>query len=459
MPLFSSFSGGPGTSTGQPAVAPPMAPPVMQGGMPQPGLSPRPVSGRHPMMPQVNPPGGGGNGIGGGGGRPPSPSSGGGQSGGGMRPPPGFGTLPGGPVSKPSPSNPNVSMPLIRKSGLFNFGTGQGPRVHPPGSAVDNFGNPLKGRHPGGAAGILGDTLGQAAGMAVPNPIGPQARQNVVPVIGREGQVSWVPVGSPEDPNVATGQTNLGNPGQQSPGPVSASETGANLMATLYGLPAEALEGMMGELAKQGGGIYGEAKAGWEAGNPAPDPFMQQLEELLGQYGNQGQTGLMDAVGANMGQMMDPAVWEQMMANRIATGQEQALGGLNMSERRIRDAASRGGFAPGQGGLSQAYADYGSQMNQVNRDVFNDTLGQQMAAANQAAQFGLGQQGQMNQEEAAIMDMLAKAGMLDKGMEWENYTSFEDILNNMASMVGGAGQMVGDLAGAAGSVAPALMGA
>lgn len=194
------------------------------------------------------------------------------------------------------------------------------------------------------------------------------------------------------------------------------------------------------------GGVFQRMNQGWQEGNPPPPGALQMMQDLYGQHGQYQGGPMMDALVQNGLSMMGPEAWEQMAQNRLAAHGEQALSSLNEAERRMRGGAALGGYSASPG-LARAYQGYGQAMQDAERNIFNDILGQQMNAYGLASNVGMFDQAQRNALQQQGLGLMGNANMFDAAAAQQNYTGFNDILNAMAGIYGGMVEGAGGIAG------------
>jgi hypothetical protein len=212
-------------------------------------------------------------------------------------------------------------------------------------------------------------------------------------------------------------------------------------MADTIGTLGDAFMPMVGSISD----AYQQMESEWGT-SPTATPYMSELLQ-----NNPYQAGsLYNDVGQNMTAMMDPGAWEQMAANRLDSAREESLGAMNEGARRMRGGAARGGYNP-TAGLSNVYNQHGQNMVNAQRDIFNDTLGNQMQAAGMAGNYALGQEGMERGMYNNALQMMGNAGMYDAQQAGQDYTNFGEF-------VGGVGQLLGAGAGAFGDMYSSAMG-
>jgi len=174
------------------------------------------------------------------------------------------------------------------------------------------------------------------------------------------------------------------------------------------------------------------------------------------------ESSLNDAVGANMQQMMDPAAWEQMARNRLDAANFANTGALNTAERRLADMAGRTGFANTGGVQGQMYNDFANRGLQNERDIFNDTLTNQMNAIGQAGSYANTQRGQDLQRYGNLLNI----GAMGAGQDLSNYREdhpsgaamAQDLMKALGGVAGGAQGNIASLLPFLGMLAGAPMG-
>jgi hypothetical protein len=215
--------------------------------------------------------------------------------------------------------------------------------------------------------------------------------------------------------------------------------------------PTEAAGGVAADAAGLAGGTLGagfaEFRDAWDAAtgggsNASAFDFMQ--------IPGFEQSSLMGDVGQNMTSMMDPAAWEQMAANRLSSAFEANRGALNLGERRLNDRAARTGLANSDGARGSMYDAFAQRNMQAERDIFNDTLNNQMGAIGQAGNFALGQQAQDQARWSQLLGLGGQAGLADFMANREDNPSGAAVLQDLLGALGG-------LAGAGGQGASGLM--
>lgn len=245
--------------------------------------------------------------------------------------------------------------------------------------------------------------------------------------------------------------------------PDEALDPGAVIQRMLEGLGqgAEALVGDLSRVYAGGQQAYDQAMS--DAGY-GPPSAVQGMQQILDDNPYQ-QSALSQQVMQNAAMMQNPEAWEQMMANRLAQQQEQARSDLNLAERRLRGSQARSGLSTG-GSISNLYGLYGDQMQNAQRNIFNDVLQQQMQALNMGAGIAQGQQGLDQALRGQNVGALGQANLTDTMYGQHNYTNFGEALGGMAnlagSVLGGGAQAAGGamsgLGGAALSILPKLLG-
>lgn len=381
-------------------------------------------------------------------------------------PPSSFGPPAGGPPTTTTPTHDAVTGPATGITGALGTNVQRGPsgglgRVGGQGGTapVGPFGPSPNGATPtiGGAP-----TLGPGQGPGGPLGALQQQSSQAAPqglTIGDIINGGWQPGDILREMSDPDGDGDPHNQLSDLPGDIADVANGGNdpgnplnaiQDAVDNGTIAPALGQLLGALfgnAVEGfGNVYAGANEGWQNANPAPGAVVDDLKKLLEQYGQSG-NGFLDMIQGNMGQMADPAVWQEMMNARVGERTDAARGALNDVERRIRGAAARGGYSPTQGGLSRAYGDYASELSDIQRQEFQDALSGQMGALGQAGQFGLGYGGQQQGLQQQILGLLGGGSLYDKNQQWDNYTSFDEMANTLATMLGGAANGAGNLAG------------
>jgi hypothetical protein len=190
---------------------------------------------------------------------------------------------------------------------------------------------------------------------------------------------------------------------------------------------------------------------GWDAGMGGPPPgMMDGLNEILGSFGfDHG--SLVDDVGMNWTTAMDPAAWEQRANNLMATASEQGWADLNRQERRLNDAASRSGMANSSGIRSSMYNNLSSNLQNQQRNIWNDSLLQQMQALQGAGSFANQQQAMDQSRWSQMLGMLGQANQADTQYAQDNYLGFGEALGGAlgvgASVLGQGANGVGQGAG------------
>lgn len=210
-----------------------------------------------------------------------------------------------------------------------------------------------------------------------------------------------------------------------------------------------------GEFGEAAGGALGEGFASfvdaWNAANPGSN---MSYEDFLNMPGFE-QSSIMGDVGQNWTAAMDPAAWEQMASNRLAAANEANTSALNRGERRLADRAGRTGFANTGGVTSQMYNDYAGRGMQAERDIFNDTLMNQMNALQGASGFALGQNAQDQSRWAQETALAGHAADQNFAANREDNPSGAGVL---ADLLGAGGEAAG-MAGQAGGVLAQLLAA
>jgi hypothetical protein len=209
--------------------------------------------------------------------------------------------------------------------------------------------------------------------------------------------------------------------------------------------------GIAGDAGAVAGGIAGEGVAGfvdaYENANPAS---AAGYGDFLNTPGFE-QGSLMGDVGQNWTAAMDPAAWEQMAQNRLASANEANMGALNRGERRLADRAGRTGFANTGGATSQMYNDYAGRGVQAERDIFNDTLMNQMNALQGASGFALGENaqnlGQWGQLYGGSLHQADQDFAANREDNPSGAAMLSDLFGAGGAAVGGAGQLAGAGAG------------
>lgn len=236
---------------------------------------------------------------------------------------------------------------------------------------------------------------------------------------------------------------------------------GADAAQTIIDEAMPSIEDLLSTLVGAGTNIWQTGEQAWQEGmGPAPN-ISDQIQQILAGFGYTP-TSLAGDVGQNWTSAMDPAAWEQMAANRMDAAREEARGSMNEAERRMRGAAARGGFNanPGLGGI---YSDYAGAMQDAQRNIFNDTLTNQMNALQGASSYALGQQGLDLQHYGQLLNPMIQAAMQQGLYDQNNYTSFGEAVGGVAdiigSLTGGAANAGGQAAGGIGNLLGGLIGA
>lgn len=198
--------------------------------------------------------------------------------------------------------------------------------------------------------------------------------------------------------------------------------------------------GDVGTMAGEGFSSFVDA---WNAANPGSNMSYEDFLNIPGF----DPSSLMGDVGQNWTAAMDPAAWEQMAQNRLAAANEANMGALNRGERRLADRAGRTGFANTGGVTSQMYNDYAGRGVQAERDIFNDTLMNQMNALQGASGFALGQNAQDQARWALEAGMAGHAADQNFGANREDNPSGAAVLGDLLGALGGAAGGAANLAG------------
>ncbi len=198
-------------------------------------------------------------------------------------------------------------------------------------------------------------------------------------------------------------------------------------------------------------------KASWDKAFGGENPLSQPgLQDILAQYGFTPGS-LSGDVGQNWATAMDPAAWEQRANNLYSQAQETANTSLNSNERRFNDRAGRSGLANQGGGLSSLYQGYGSELQNAQRNIQNDSLSQQMQAMQGAGAFANGQQALDQQRWGQGMSALTQANQMDTAYNQQANPDFWDMLNSAMSAAGGVAQGAGQAGGSILASLPKLL--
>lgn len=199
--------------------------------------------------------------------------------------------------------------------------------------------------------------------------------------------------------------------------------------------------GFLGTIGNGLGGAFSDFVAGWDQANPGSN---KSFFDFLNVPGFQ-QSSLMGDVGQNWTSAMDPAAWQQMAQNRLASANEANLSALNLAERRLADSAARTGLGNFGGARGNMYNDFASRGIQAERDIFNDALMNQMNAIQGAGQFALG----ANQQDQSRWSQLANMGMMGAGQDFaanrEDNPSGASVLRDFLGAIGGAAGGIGQM--------------
>lgn len=204
------------------------------------------------------------------------------------------------------------------------------------------------------------------------------------------------------------------------------------------------------------GGVAGQSLADLIAGYN--QGMGGQADPSFSQFFNQMAPGfqensLTNAVGQNMQQMMDPAAWEQSAQNQLANDLATNTSSLNEGERRLQDQAGRSGLANTGGADSALLRNFSNQQSADARNVFNDTLGHQMDAANMASSYANGLRGQDTSRSNMLTGIAGQGAGQDLANAREDNPSLIKVLQ---SLMGGAGAAAGAGAQGLGSLASLL---
>lgn len=287
------------------------------------------------------------------------------------------------PGSPTMPTTPTTSLPSAPASmGSFS-GTPSALRALLGG---DLSGMPLS---PGPVAGMGSLAAPSPTTVANPGNLGPQ--QATTP---QQAAIGFNPI---------TGETNLGESGIVEQ--VAEDMTRGNEQE----LRDQAVADLMGNIDPAAlGQFVNDFITSYEGQAGTQNPSMQgMLADLLGQAGFDP-ASLMGDINANWSSAMDPAAWEEMARNRIASADEANLAGLNEAERRINARAARTGLQNTGGQRSSIYNSFADRGVQARRDTFNDALNNQMAAMQGASAFGLGQNAQDQARWAQLLGIGAQ---------------------------------------------------
>jgi hypothetical protein len=217
--------------------------------------------------------------------------------------------------------------------------------------------------------------------------------------------------------------------------------------------------GAAGDVIGQGGAwtaeqiasILSQWNAGWDAGmGGAPAGQMQGLEQILGNFGF-GQGSLVGDVGQNWTTAMDPEAWEQRANNLMATASEQGWADLNRQERRLNSQAALSGIANTGGMRGSIYNNLTNALQNQQRNIWNDSLLQQMQALQGAGSFANQQQAMDQARWSQMLGMLGQANQADTQYAQDQYLGFGEALGGIlgvgANVAGQGANGVGTGAG------------
>jgi hypothetical protein len=187
---------------------------------------------------------------------------------------------------------------------------------------------------------------------------------------------------------------------------------------------------------------------GWDQGMGGPPPgALEGLQNLLSQWGFQ-QSSLVGDVGQNWTTAMDPGAWEQRADNLMAMAQDQGRADLNLAERRMANSAARSGLANAGGGYAAAHNQYAGNMQDARRNIWNDSVQQQLAAVTGAGQFANQQQALDQQRWSQGLGLLGQANLTDTLQANSDYLGFGEAVG---ALLGGVGGMMNNAQNSAGA--------